>query len=62
MGTFPARWIGDRARKPRTRLCLVLPAAGTVHRIAVMTGPTRRLTGTTGLNEALAAADDVLLR
>jgi anti-anti-sigma factor len=54
--------VRQRALELGTRLCLVLPAAGTVHRIAVMTGLTRRVTSTCSLTEALAASEDILLR
>lgn len=54
--------VRHRALELSTRLCLVLPATGTVHRIAVMTGLTRRLTTTTSLAEALAESEDVALR
>jgi anti-sigma B factor antagonist len=54
--------VRHRALERRTRLSLVLPAAGTVHRIAVMTGLTRCLKSTTSLGEAIAASHDVLLR
>lgn len=54
--------VRTRALESRTRISLVLPAVGTVHRIAVMTGLTRRLNSTSSLGEALAAAEDVLLR
>lgn len=51
-----------RAVELRTKVCLVLPTGGTVHRIAVMTGLTRWLRTTTSLAEALAACRDVVLR
>jgi anti-anti-sigma factor len=54
-----------RAIELGRRLCLVLPAGGTVHRIAVMTGLTRRLMSTTSLaaaHEALASCGEVALR
>jgi anti-sigma B factor antagonist len=54
--------VRRRALQRRTRLSLVLPAAGTVHRIAVMTGLTRHLNSTTSLAEAIAASHDALLR
>jgi anti-anti-sigma factor len=57
--------VRHRAIELRTSLCLVLPTGGTVHRIAVMTGLTRRLATTTSLaaaHEALAECGDVVLR
>jgi anti-anti-sigma factor len=53
--------VRRRALELRTRVRLVLPADGSVHRIAVMTGLTHRVDHTTTLAEALAAREDAVL-
>jgi len=48
--------VRRRALARRTRLCLVLPDAGAVNRIAVITGLARRLMTTNDLADALDVA------
>jgi anti-anti-sigma factor len=49
--------VEQHAIARRTRICLVLPTSGTVHRIATVTGLTRRMLIATDLGGAYAALD-----
>jgi anti-sigma B factor antagonist len=58
--------VDRRATALRTRVCLVLPAGGPVHRIAAMTGLDRRVLTANGVDAARAvlgpACDDAVPR